>query len=114
MNATELMNTLSSAGVRLALNPVGGITASGSAATIARHREAIRAHKPELLALLTRAPAPAPEADPRLATVAAFLAAINEPHDSRADVMGRCAADPECLAYFLEYIAAWNPPEATP
>lgn len=71
MNATELMNTLASSGVRLALNQNGGLTASGNTATIGRYREEIRQHKPALLAALTRAPATSAEANHR-GTLAEF------------------------------------------
>jgi hypothetical protein len=52
-HVTELLTTLSACGVSLGLKPDGGLIATGDPAAISRHRDAIRQHKPELLAILT-------------------------------------------------------------
>lgn len=95
MDATAFLSRIQSAGFTLELEG-GTLFVSPSDQLTDRQRVFIRQHKPELISALTgKAPA-----DPRFATVAAYLADINEPLDSRDDVMARCRADPECLAHF--------------
>lgn len=53
MNAAELLSAITGDGLTLALDGAGGIRCRGDRAKVNHHLPAIRAHKPELVLLLT-------------------------------------------------------------
>ena len=65
MSAAELISSLESEGVRLSIDAAGVLRCHGDRAKVNAAMPRLKAHKPELLALLsTKPPAPAPDAPP--------------------------------------------------
>jgi hypothetical protein len=93
MSAADILTHLSAAGISLTPTPTPGlIFASPRAALTDEHRRLIRAHKPELLALLTQAPAPVPPLTPD------DKAAIAEALEERAAIREHEGGEPRPVA----------------
>ena len=85
MTAAELLPVLQSAGVDLHVTKQGALRYRGDQVAVARWLPEIRAHKPELIALLTQAANDTPAEPPPLS--ADDRAAIHEAIEERAAIM---------------------------
>ncbi|MBK5941428.1 hypothetical protein [Halochromatium roseum] len=102
MSAATLLDRAKAADVTITATAAGTLDLYGPPEAIASLTPELRAHKAELLALLTAANESSIDAGDE-ATIRAWLASIGE-HDKQiiGEVMQMCAVDPAALTYYLD------------